>query len=180
MVNARNHALAGAGGFTLIEFAITIVVMALLVLAAMPFTREWIDSNRQLQARSQLWEAVGQARALALRNRHALSGEVVRVDYDADTHLLYVRMKNADGTWPNVGESPQWQSGQLAEALVVKPVGTSDFTDLSAFNEAEDVFTCAGFDTRGQIVDIGCSLPTGARRVAIGIRNQDPLYVELL
>lgn len=55
-------------GFTLIELMITLAIAALILVAGMPFGVQWSDNNRQLQARGVLWEATGEARALAMRN----------------------------------------------------------------------------------------------------------------
>ena len=64
-------------GFSLVELMVTLAVMAVLAATGTPFAREWIDSNRQIQARNVMWEAVSQARSLALRNpTRAITGAV--------------------------------------------------------------------------------------------------------
>lgn len=74
MVSGRRR----ARGFTLVELMITLAIMALILMAGMPFAVQWVDNNRQLQARGALWEATGEARARAMRNPAGLAaGEPV-------------------------------------------------------------------------------------------------------
>ena len=49
-----------------------VVAVAVLAAVAMPFTRDWLDANRQWQMVGRLNEGIGQARAVALRNPEAL------------------------------------------------------------------------------------------------------------
>lgn len=175
-----------SAGLTLVELAIVLLILALLALAAAPFTRAWVDGNRQLQMRSRLMEGVGQARALALRNPRGFAdggaAETVRLSYDATTHALRLEQKNANGSWPDPDAPPYWQSPGLAGEFALKLAGAGDFADVAAFDSAGDAFACVAFDTRGRPVagSSACPLPAGKRRIAIGIRNQEPVYVELL
>lgn len=72
-------------GVTLVELMVTLAVMALLMMGGLPFARQWLDDNRQLQARGTLWEAVGEARARAMRNPQgvATGTAVTRVFWSA-------------------------------------------------------------------------------------------------
>lgn len=60
---------------TLIELIIVIALLAILAAAAAPFTSKWIESARITETIGILEQAVGQARAAALRNPTALSGD---------------------------------------------------------------------------------------------------------
>lgn len=71
MVSARRP----SAGFTLIELMVTLAIAALVLMAGMPFGVQWSDNNRQMQARSVLWEAVGEARARAMRNPDGLAAD---------------------------------------------------------------------------------------------------------
>lgn len=90
-------------GFTLIELMITIVIVVLVLLVGMPFTRDWVDNNRQLQARSVLWEGIGYARARAMRNPGALPRNDTATELhwarDADGKLLEVRNSGGEALW---------------------------------------------------------------------------------
>ncbi|MFC4728240.1 prepilin-type N-terminal cleavage/methylation domain-containing protein [Coralloluteibacterium thermophilus] len=163
-------------GFTLIELVVTLLIVALLALAALPFARAWTDGNRQLQMRSQLMEGIGHARALALRNPHGLTTdaagapvEAARLAYDAGTHGLRVVQRRADGTWPTGAEPPAWQSPPLAGDVSLRLAGHGG------------AFRCVAFDTRGRPLGSGeCALPPGVRALAVGVGNLDPLDVDLL
>jgi prepilin-type N-terminal cleavage/methylation domain-containing protein len=55
-------------GFTLIELMITLVIIAMVALVAVPFTTTWIPESAINDARAQLHRAHSEAKALALRN----------------------------------------------------------------------------------------------------------------
>lgn len=71
-------------GFSLIELSITLLIIGVLALMAAPFTIAWAHMSDVHQAKGQLVQAHGLAKAAALRNRPVLlAGEVValiRVD----------------------------------------------------------------------------------------------------
>ena len=153
-----------AAGFTLVEIAITLLIVAVLAAVAMPFTRDWLDANRQWQMVGRLNEGIGQARAVALRNPEALLAgnagspvEASRLMYDAGTHALRVVLRQPDGGWPAAGTAPFWQSAPVTGSVALK-VGTADFV-------------CLGYDTRGRPVGSDdCPLPAGTSRVVVGVK----------
>lgn len=55
-------------GLSLIELMVTVVVIGMLAVVTVPFTRTWLDEAAVNNARSQLHRAHGQAKAIALRN----------------------------------------------------------------------------------------------------------------
>ncbi|MCD9030605.1 type II secretion system GspH family protein [Luteimonas sp. Y-2-2-4F] len=173
-----------ARGFTLIELVVTIAIMAMLLLVGMPFTRDWVEGARQLQARSQLQEAVSQARAMALRNPSGLpasiAGGTVRLELveGGGERTLQVLVRDEDGDWPS---QPVWTTGPLPHSdLVFKLTGQAGFADLATFQADGNAFSCVAFDSHGQRADAdGCALAT-QERVAIGIGNQALEYAELL
>jgi type IV fimbrial biogenesis protein FimT len=166
-------------GFTLIELVITLMIVALLAVVALPFTRDWMDGNRQMQMRSHLMEGVGLARALALRNQNGLPVnadatnplpvEVVRLSYNTANQTLKLTQKQADGTW---SATPDWQSPAVTGNLTLQLAGSTT------------AFTCVAFDTRGRLLYntsiSNCALPAGAYQVAIGIGNLGAINVDLL
>lgn len=172
-----------AGGFTLIELMIAIAIMALLLLAAAPFTQSWVDGTRQVRARSNLLEAVGQARALAMRNPQALTAAeaaqgAAAVVYDSATHTLCVVPRNADGTAWNMCGTGHWR-GQIANP--------ADLSLASGADEDAAEFVCAAYDTRGVLVassfgGSACIAPSAgsAATVFIKVGSQEAMDVALL
>ncbi|MDM9650224.1 prepilin-type N-terminal cleavage/methylation domain-containing protein [Pseudomonas wenzhouensis] len=55
-------------GFTLVELMIVIALIAILAMAASPFTSEWSNSAQRQAAKNNLVMAYGQAKAAAIRN----------------------------------------------------------------------------------------------------------------
>lgn len=157
--------IARQAGFSLVELMVTLAVMAVLAAAGTPFALSWIDSNRQMQARNLMWEAVSQVRAQALRN----SGQVVLGQAAAQLQLSgntlqVVRAGSNDVVW--TGDLP---SGARAKMV-------------SASGDAGDTLSCVAFSNRGLRLPAASGCTTGAEqsRIAIGLGNQDPLHVDLL
>ena len=174
MVKRRDTPSRRPCGFSLIELMITVALVAVLAVAAMPFAQSWMDGNRQLQVRSRLLMGVAQARALALRNPNGFistSGtpqESARLHYDTSSGTFRLAGRKADGTWPTADAEPPWRS--------IAPTGNVSLLLAST----ETAFTCVAFDTRGRLFGTGtCALPTGVRQVAVKVGSLEPLYVDL-
>lgn len=192
MVNSHTSIMSGKG-FTLIELAITLVLVALLLLMAVPFARGWIDNNRQLQIRSLLWEGISQARALALRNPNALpsvdpvsgiSKPVVCLLFSNDGQLSVNLSSSPRGS--NIAScapssvQPVW-SVTLPQDVVLKLVDSQ--RDLTAQTlSSTKSFTCLALNSRAQRLtrlDNCDDSDLTLDRMAIGFHAQDPLYVHL-
>lgn len=162
-----------ATGFSLIELMVTLAVMAVLALAGMPFTLQWIDSNRQMQARNLLWEAVSQTRSLALRNPEHVTGAAVSARLQHSGRSLQV-LRGA-------GNEVLWQ-GELPRGGEYRLTGADDYADADALQASGELMSCVAFDNRGQRLPgaASCSSAATHSRIAIGMNSQDPLYVDLL
>jgi len=55
-------------GLTLIELLVTITILVMLLMTAVPFTLDWGRSAKTLEAKGALVQAYGHTKALALRN----------------------------------------------------------------------------------------------------------------
>src|SRR5690606_24323238 len=87
-------------GFTLVELLVTVAVIAILAALALPATATWASGARQADARGELAEALGRARALAIRNPDGRAGRqaaaLVRRRGDV---LEVVRVANGEVVW---------------------------------------------------------------------------------
>lgn len=167
-------------GFSLIELMVTLLVMALLVLAALPFGGAWLDGQRQGQLRNALLEGIGQARAQALRNSRCLLAsetgfypEAARLYYRNQQVQLILPEATSSCTdtpsWPADDAPPWWQSGTMGSRVQLA------YADGTAF-------TCLGFDTRGLPVTTcneAGTAPATVNQVVIKTGNQEPLYADL-
>lgn len=165
----------GHRGFTLVELMVGLAVMAMLLLAALPLGRYWVNSNRQMQMHSTLLEGVSQARALALRNPAAQ-----RASEPAAT--LQLRAGVLEVVVPG-NTTPLWSADVRSEAsfMLTDDAGFADAVGMQA--SGNPVFDCVSFDARGLRLPgaDGCSDSSNARgRIAIGLASQDPLYVDML
>ncbi len=161
------------GGFTLVELMVTLAVMAVLAAVGTPFARQWIDSNRQMQARNLMWEAVSQTRALALRNPGQVAGSAPAARLQANQGALQVTWGEADEVY--------WQ-GQLPNGAELRLTNTEDFSDAQALMDSGSHLDCVAFGNRGQRLPAatGCSTAAIHGRIAVGLNDQEPLYVDLL
>jgi prepilin-type N-terminal cleavage/methylation domain-containing protein len=167
--------LSRSRGVTLIELMIGLFIMAMLLLAAMPFGARWVSSNRQMEARSLLWEGVSQARAMALRNPSARRATEPAAMLRLRAGWLEVMVAGV--------ETPVW-STQLRDGVRLKLADLEGYASADALaNSSHPDFDCVNFDARGVRLPgaDGCAdsdLALG--RIAVGLSNQDPLYVDML
>jgi len=152
-------------GYSLIELMIVITIMAVLLAAGIPFTRYWVDGQKQMQARNTLWEAVSQTRALAMRNPGHMAADETAATLQLADHALSIHAARLDAT--------QWSAKLPADAA-------ANFAD--AAGNAGNALTCVAFNNRGQRLPAAadCATPASQHRIAITLRDQDPLYVDLL
>jgi type IV pilus assembly protein PilA len=132
-------------GMTLIEIMLVMLIMALLALAASPFTSAWVGSAHISETLSTLEQAVGRAKASALRNPAAVQGEMA-----ASAICLTngeIRLFNAA---PGVaascnGVNPAWRT--TLPRLVQVQIGAANwmcscFTNKSALTTSGDCNAC--------------------------------------
>jgi prepilin-type N-terminal cleavage/methylation domain-containing protein len=144
-------------GFSVIELMTTLTLSALLALLAVPFTTSWVASARQLQARGDLVDAVGRARAIALRNGNAVAPGQPVARVSLINGLLTVR---------NVGAATTVWSTQF------HPTVGLTLADGTPFN-------CMSFNSRGWPINDGtCTLV--APQLVLTATGQDNLNVDLL
>lgn len=160
-------------GFTLMELMVTIAIMAFLLSVGLPFTRMWVDGVRQMQARNQLLDGIGQARALALRNPASLAS-------DQPVAMLRVVGREVQVVMPP-SDTAVW-AAPLHESVVLKTAGKATPSARMAKLGNDERFRCVAFNSRGiRLPDAtNCTLPLTIGRIAIGVGEQEPVHVELL
>lgn len=142
--------LMRCGGFTLIELMLTLALAAILAMAALPMTIAWMDGVRQVQARGLLVDAVGRARALAVRNpdRLAQSQAVARVQLANDGTLSVVRNGTGAVLW----------SGSMPSSVQLE-------------DSAAAPFSCVAYNSRALPVNAGGCTTDGLVLVQAGSRE---------
>lgn len=181
-------------GFTLIELMIGIAIMALLLLTAAPFTSAWVDGARQMRARSTVIEAVGQARALAMRNPDAAAaGEpVAAVLYQADANALCVVTRSAgpgaawraDSCLAAGKDCRDEKAGKAADGVSWLGCIANPGRELVMKVDAID-FLCVAYDSRGrqrESADLatGTCVAPGNASVSIAVGSQESVDAPLL
>jgi prepilin-type N-terminal cleavage/methylation domain-containing protein len=138
-------------GFTLIEVMIVVAIFALIVLVAAPLSGGWIRESDLVTAEAQLTEAIGRAKAAALRNGRAATDEnPVAAVCRSDSNLLTV-IEGTAAAAPSCAPTGNqiWQA-QLSSHVTVEV----DSSNLS----------CLCFSNKGQLTTAGacgsCSTST--------------------
>ena len=170
-------------GFSLVELMVTLLIGALLALAGMVAAGNWGDGNRQMQARSVVWEAVSQARAAALRNPCGAGAGAIAATLRRNDIGLVVSSPNKEPDCnPDDGEATLW-SGTLPEGTTLKLAGQSIVAGKPIWVTETDDLSCVAFDNRGdRVVSSGnaCDTPLARGSIAIGYGDEEDLHVDLL
>ena len=107
---------AAVAGFTLVELLVTITIMAVLLLGAVPVVNDWIHAAQAREARGRLVQGYGMAKALALRNPGqvgvppAAAAGLRVVTLDGVSTLLVCRESPAAAACAVGGASLVWES----------------------------------------------------------------------
>lgn len=137
-------------GFTLIEVLIVIAIIGALVLVAAPLTGGWVKEANITNVESAMNEAIGRAKAIALRNENAITGNnaVAAICIDSATRKLTVLESASAGASPDCTTptgAQVWQS-QLSTDIAVTVAGASVtclcFDNKSILTQASNCSTC--------------------------------------
>lgn len=153
-------------GFTLIEVLIVIAIFALIVLVAAPLSGSWVRDANLLETEGQLTQAVGRAKAAALRNKVAATGDnPVSAVCLSNNNVLTVREGTAAGIAPHCttpAGDQLWQT-QVNTNVTVKANGAA--------------LSCMCFTNKGLLTAqgncAGCSTSTSFNLSASGTTPQD-------
>jgi len=135
-------------GFTLIEVLIVIAILGLLILVAAPLSGGWVRSANVLETEAQLTQAFGKAKAAALRNNRAATGDSPASAVCLTNNVLTVREGTSTAA-PSCGATPTgtqlWQI-QVSEHVTVK---------LGSATGAN--FSCLCLNNKGQPTTNACT-----------------------
>lgn len=149
-------------GFTLVELLIVVAILAFLTLAAAPLSGAWVQDADLLKVEGEFTQAIGRAKASALRNqRAALASEPVTAICVSNTKVLTV-LEGTQATAPNCGT----------------PAGTQLWTaqldsDVSVTSSGNAV-SCMCFDNRGLLTTSSCAgcLTQSTFTLSAGSKNE--------
>lgn len=128
MISTFKTSRHGAG-FSLIELMVTITILVLLLLAALPLVNDWIYSAQTREARSKLVQSYNTAKALALRNPNKAATSAVAAGLRVVTNgnvstLLVCKGDPANAACVVNGSNLQWQA-ELAASVVIAIAGVT-------------------------------------------------------
>ncbi len=143
-------------GMTLIELIIVIALLAILAAAAAPFTTKWVESARITETHGILEQAVGQARAAALRNPTALSGDTPASKICNDSTGVHIVLPIASNSVLDCASPP-------AQPWLNKlPLNTT-------IKQGANDWSCACFNNRGLLTNSTASCTGCATSLALTI-----------
>lgn len=126
-------------GLTLVELMIVLLILGLLAIAASPFTSGWINDARLAEGASVLEEAVGRAKAAALRNSVRVTGDnpASMLCLSSDKTKIRLVVPASATAVISCDSTPLW-SGDIAKAITIK---------------VEDLdWACSCFNNKGLII----------------------------
>ena len=174
-----------AGGFTILEAMITLTVLAILTVIAVPNMRTWIVNNKVRGVADALQNGLRLAQTESLRR----SRQVVFVFTDTTTPTA-IPLAAAAGasswamyTVPSIaGEIPQFiQSGELSNASTGVTVASAPATAALCFNSAGRLVGNPNASVTAITGGVGCNQPVGPQQFAIAAASggDRPLQVTL-
>jgi prepilin-type N-terminal cleavage/methylation domain-containing protein len=132
-------------GFTLIEVLIVIAIFAMIILVGAPLTGAWVTDASRLETEGQLTQAMGRAKAAALRNYMAATGDTpVTAICLADDNILTV-LEGAPGTPSpdcNSATGTQLWRAKLHPSIAVK-LNSEEFSCVYFDNKGTPIKDCA-------------------------------------
>lgn len=142
-------------GFSLIELVVTLAILAILLLMAVPFTTSWVQSARVNDAKSKLLQSYELARALAQRNPNDTRAPAVAAGIKVDGETLLVCLGNPASTATCVKDASavKWWSALPAGTTVV--VGTAGNTTLGLDNTGLPLSASNFTVTNGNVNETG-------------------------
>lgn len=177
------RANASARGFTLVEMAIVMAVLAFLLFMAAPGFGTWIDNTRIRSAAQALQAGIQTARMEALRRNQPVSFYLVSLNspFTLDNNCA---LSSSSGSWVVSTSSP---AGQCASAalLAARPIGdaatnvqisaghSTDTANMATLGSAATTLT---YDGLGRVANASSAI----NRVRVTGPRAGTAYVDLM
>jgi len=151
-------------GFTLVELVVTLVIVVLIMLVAVPFTQSWVNSASVRESKSLLQQAYSRARAMGLANANEIKDGTAAAYMCVANAKLYVQPITAT----TCGTDFAWTGDIKSNTSIT--VGTTS-----------SIFSCMGLNNLGLPVPLtlgstACSV-NKVLRVTRGVENnEESLY----
>ena len=133
-------------GFTLVEVMVAVSLIAILAAVGAPLTAQWTTSAEQTSAKGVMAQAVGRAKALAMRNQFGINEDKSAAAIClSNTNQVQVLTASSTITSVNCGTGggvSTWQS-TMGSSLSFKVAGST--------------LSCLCFDTKGKIINTSAS-----------------------
>lgn len=134
-------------GVTLVELMIVILIIGLIAVAASPFTSAWVKDARVAEGAATLEQAIGKAKAAALRNTALIKGDnpvsvLCLSDEKTSVKLILAPANSANPFTCSL--TPVW-TATISDIIAIKTIKDNAATD----------WTCSCFSNRGLVTQTG-------------------------
>lgn len=166
-----NKSLSRQRGFTLIEVLITVALVGIIAVVASPLTGSIMSGSRISEAEGVLNQAVGKAKAIALRNHMgAMSDAPVAAVCISNTNQLTVEQGDS-------GTSPSCSTGD--GSIVWTAQMNSDVAIKTSESGAPSVVSCMCFSNKALLTSSSCSGCISNTNFQLSIGSQPPELVSI-
>lgn len=154
-------------GFSVIELMIVLVLFALIITKAIPFTMDWINSARVTETESILIEAMGLTKAKSLRNANGvIDGKAVAALCLSNNQVAVVEATDNSSPANCADANTRVWRAELANNISVLESGNS--------------FSCLCMDSKAQMTSLDacalCSAASSFTLTAGGISESVEVY----
>lgn len=106
-------------GFTLIELMVTLTIMVMIMMVALPLTQSWVNSSTVMETKALLQQAYGRTRGLALANQTGNTTGGAAAYMCVTNSKIYVQRANSDGSLGTCGATGfSWVGDIKASATI--------------------------------------------------------------
>lgn len=132
-------------GVTLVELMIVILIIGLIAVAASPLTSMWVKDARTAEGAAAFEEAIGRAKAAAMRNSARIVGDAPASKLCLSATKTTISLVVPTASQPlSCDLTPVW-TAQLSEIVSVKTIKDNVATDWS----------CSCFNNKGLLTKDG-------------------------
>lgn len=148
--------VSGHRGFTLVELMITLALIAIIAMAAVPYTASWIHAAQVQTTAANLEQAFAKAKALALRNPSGVTASAPAASVKLAGNIVIVCSGAAGDAGCSLGGGNMVWQGNVTDGVAIQSGGAA----LSSIV----------FDNSGQAIDASGN-PLAVLDVDIGKGN---------
>ena len=142
-------------GFTLIEIVVTLSIMGLIMMTALPLTQSWVNSAVVLETKALLQQAYGRTRAIALANKAMVTADGAAAYMCVSSTKIYVQVAQTDGSLGTCGSTGFTWAGDVKANTTITTSAPASFVCMGLSNLGTPVSSAmSGICTTDKILTV--------------------------